>query len=327
MAGIRSIRFIAPIAGLLAVLLALYFFYYRPKVDRETAAIVNDSIILKTDVQTSLDNLLVHFRSMGMQIDSAHVDSLRSRVLDSMITSELLYQESRKAEIQVTEEDVSKEIDAIIRQHPSEQEFQESLAKQGLTVDKLRRELNRSLTIRRYVDEQIAKPIVVSPEEQLQYYDAHRNDYRHDEQVAARHIVIQTAENDPPESLQSKRRRLESVRQRALSGEEFTALAKEHSEDPVASQGGDIGYFSRGMMVKPFEEAAFSMKTGAVSDVIQTQYGFHIIQLYDRRPAGTSSFEEVKGSIEEVLKRERINREIEALVQKLKGEAEIEIKL
>ncbi len=295
------------------------------KVDPNAVAVVNGESISREDLELSLNTLLNQYRQMGIQLDSARVDTLKHKILDSMVAGVLLFQESVKEGIEVAEDEVNREIAAMKSQYPNEETYLESLTNQGLTEEKVREQISRNVSIRKLLDEKIAGEIVIPREDKLEYYETNKERYRHDNQIAARHIVVTMKEDDAPESKENKQDLLNDLRERALGGEDFTALAVEYSEGPTSSRGGDLGFFSRGQMVKEFEDAAFAMKPGEISEVIQTPYGLHLIQVYDQRPAGLSSFEEVEGSIEEMLKRPMINDAVNSRVEALKEAGTVEI--
>lgn len=297
------------------------------KVDPNAVAVVNGESISREDLDLSLNQLVNQYGQMGIQLDSAHVDTLKHKILDSMVAGVLLFQESVKEGIEITEDEVNSEITAMKSQFPSEEMFLESLASQGLTEDKFREQISRNVAIRKFVDEKIAGEIAIPQEVKMEYYETNIERYEHEDQIAARHIVVTAKEDDTPESREEKQVLLADLRERVLGGEDFSALAIEYSEGPASSRGGDLGFFSRGQMVKEFEDAAFAMKPGEVSEVIETQYGFHLIQVYDQRSAGLSSFEEVEGSIEEMLKRPRINDAVNSRVEALKEAGTVEILL
>jgi peptidyl-prolyl cis-trans isomerase C len=294
---------------------------------QKAAAVVNDDVIPMKDLQLSLNNFLNQYKSAGKSLDSTKVDSLRQKILDSMIGTELLYQESKKAGYEASDEEVSGEIQSIMKRYPDEETFRKTLSERGLTDEMIRRQISQNISIRKYIDEEVTKNIVIPREDKLKFYEDHKDQYKHKEQVAARHIILKASENDPPESLQTKRQRLEAIRERAVNGEDFSALAKQYSEGPSASKGGELGYFSRGQMVKPFEDAAFKLKPGEISPVIQTKFGLHIIQVYDTKPAGTATFDEVEASIDDALKRPKINQKIESLINDLRSKAKIDIRI
>ncbi|MFH0777526.1 MAG: ankyrin repeat domain-containing protein [Candidatus Eisenbacteria bacterium] len=142
---------------------------------------------------------------------------------------------------------------------------------------------------------------VTSSEETAQSYKDHKKELKHDEEVGARHILIRASETDPPELIQKKRAQIESLLERLRKGEDFSTLASKHSDCPSSAKGGDLGYFPRGRTAKPFEDVAFSLKNGEVSQVVRTPFGFHIIQVYDRRQGWSSSSKEVEKSVADAL--------------------------
>jgi len=144
------------------------------------------------------------------------------------------------------------------------------------------------------------------PAEELEsFYRQNFNRYSIPEQRNARHILIKTSEEDSEDILSEKRNRAAQVLELAKSGEDFAELAKQYSEGPTGPRGGDLGSFTRGRMVKPFEDAAFSLNEGEISDIVETQFGYHIIKLEKVEPAYTRTFEEVKSEIETQLQAQK----------------------
>jgi peptidyl-prolyl cis-trans isomerase D len=140
------------------------------------------------------------------------------------------------------------------------------------------------------------------------YYQRNIDKYRTPEKRRARHILIKTSPSDSSEVLARKRQKIEKILARARKGEDFAKLAKEYSEDGSATNGGDLGFFSRGQMVTPFEKAAFSLAKGQISDIVKTRFGFHIIKLEDIRPAQTTPLAKVKKSIEAKLRQQEAKK-------------------
>jgi peptidyl-prolyl cis-trans isomerase D len=139
--------------------------------------------------------------------------------------------------------------------------------------------------------------VKVSEEEIKEYYDEYIDTFREKKQVKARHILFKLAENASQEEEEKVKQKAAEVLKKAKEGENFAELAKKYSEGPTAKDGGDLGYFSQNQMVKPFEEAAFKLKKGEVSDLVRTSFGYHIIKAEDVKEARTKSLEEVKGQI------------------------------
>jgi peptidyl-prolyl cis-trans isomerase D len=143
--------------------------------------------------------------------------------------------------------------------------------------------------------------ITVPAEEIEQYYASHQEEFGQQEKRRARHILLKTTEQDK----QTRRTEIEKILAKAKAGEDFTALARQFSEDGSAAQGGDLGFFGRGQLVQPFEDAVFSLQKGGISDIVETPFGFHIIWLEDIQPANITPLAGVKSSIENKLKKQQ----------------------
>lgn len=138
-----------------------------------------------------------------------------------------------------------------------------------------------------------------------EYYQQHNDQYIFPEKRQARHILIRTSEEDNEEAIKNKREQMEVILGLASAGKDFAELAKEYSEDSSAAQGGDLGLFGKGQMVKPFEDVAFALKKGEISDIVQTQFGFHIIKLENIEPGRTISLADARKGIKTALLKEK----------------------
>jgi peptidyl-prolyl cis-trans isomerase D len=145
--------------------------------------------------------------------------------------------------------------------------------------------------------------VTVTEQEIKEYYNYNINSFKIPEKVCARHILFRLKEDATKEETAKVRKKAEAVLKQARAGTDFAKLAKEYSEGPTRKDGGDLGCFSKGRMVKPFEEAAFKLKKGEISDLVKTQFGFHIIKVEDIQPAKTKTLDEVRSQIENILKK------------------------
>ncbi len=145
--------------------------------------------------------------------------------------------------------------------------------------------------------------VEVAGEEIRAYYQEHLDRYRVKKKVKARHILFRLAEDAPETEVEPVRERALEVLEKAKAGEDFAELARRHSEGPTQDEGGDLGYFSTGEMVEPFEQAAFGMQPGEISDLVRTRFGFHIIRVEDVREPRTRPLDEVRSEIRETLER------------------------
>lgn len=148
------------------------------------------------------------------------------------------------------------------------------------------------------------------------HYEANPDDYRREAQVKASHILFRTENRTDEEA----RARAEGVREQALAGADFAELASEYSDGPTGPRGGDLGFFGRGQMVPDFEEAAFSMEVGDISEVVESQFGYHVIKLTDRRDAEVRPFEDVRDEIIASLREEREGRARGAIITEIRSQ-------
>ncbi len=157
-----------------------------------------------------------------------------------------------------------------------------------------------------YQERDFASRVEVSEEEIRKYYESHESDYRQPERVHARHILFRLQPNATMEQREAVRKRATEVLERARKGEDFAELAKTHSEDPGSGpQGGDLGFFPRGQMVPAFEAVAFALPPGAISDLVETNFGIHIIKVEGKEEARTQPLEEVRETIRSTLQGEK----------------------
>jgi peptidyl-prolyl cis-trans isomerase D len=147
--------------------------------------------------------------------------------------------------------------------------------------------------------------ITVTAEEIRDYYESNLEKFKEPKTVQARHILIKVDQNAKPEAVESARRKAEDVLKLAREGKDFAALAREYSEGPTKTKGGDLGTFRREAMVKPFADKAFSMKAGDISDPVRTRFGWHIIKVEKVNPAKTRTLDEAREDIQKTLKTER----------------------
>lgn len=166
----------------------------------------------------------------------------------------------------------------------------------------------------------VADTIQITDAQIQDYYNAHRDDYRTPERVKARHILLSTA-NKPKEEVPKIQAQAEALLKQIKAGGDFAELAKKNSQDPGSAQkGGDLGWVSRGQMVKPFEDAAFALKPNEISNVVTTEYGFHIVQVLERQPAHLQTLDEVKPAIVLALKSQTVFDRMQELADKAHAE-------
>ncbi|HAS90538.1 MAG TPA: peptidylprolyl isomerase, partial [Desulfovibrio sp.] len=156
-----------------------------------------------------------------------------------------------------------------------------------------------------FTPEELSINETVTPEEIAAYYEANRETFQQEEQVNARHILIAVDENAADKEVAAAEKKIKKVLAKAKSGQDFAKLAKKYSEGPSAPKGGELGWFSHGAMVKPFEDAAFALKKGEVSKPVRTRFGWHLIKIEDVRKAGQKELDQVKDEISGMIAQEK----------------------
>jgi len=201
---------------------------------------------------------------------------------------------------------------------------EEAIAKMKVTEAEIRSQLEKGLAIDDLLKSKVVKDIRVTEAETKKYYDEHTEQFKQAEQVKASHILIQVAPDASDEKKAEAKQKITVVQEKLNKGEEFATVAQEFSEDPGKSNGGDLGFFQRGQMVKPFEDAAFALEAGKVSGVVETQFGYHIIKVNEKKPETTLGFSDVKDELEQHLQQQKIREKIEDYLGQLRQNAKIE---
>jgi peptidyl-prolyl cis-trans isomerase C len=290
----------------------------------QKVAVVNGTVINQAELDSETNRYLDRLQRMGRLPNDLERSQIRKQVLENLIARELFYQESQKKGIKVDQKEIEAQLTALKERFPSEAEFKNGLSTMNLTEADLRFQFERDLAIRKLLDDQIGGKIAVSEKESKTYYDSNLESFKKPEQVRASHILIKVDPGADEAKKAEARTKIESLQTKLNKGEDFGALAKEYSEGPSGPKGGDLGFFGRGQMVKPFEETAFTMKPGQVSEMVETKFGYHIIMVTDRTPEGTLSYEEVRDRLEQYLKQQKVQESIAEYVETLKGKAKIE---
>jgi peptidyl-prolyl cis-trans isomerase C len=302
----------------------------EPKVDPEklpaVVAKVNGQDIKKADLLEEAKQLRGQFLQRGARPEMLDGQTFYRQVLDGVIARTLLESEARAAGVAVTDEDVQKEITTLRGQFPSPEIFDKAMAAQGLDEAKLKENLKRQLLVKKFVEAKVLKGDPTEQEVKV-FYDQNQEQMKQPERVHLRHILVKADAKAPEADKQKARAKAEALLARAKGGEDFAKLASENSDDPGSKQrGGDLDWVVRGQTVEPFEKAAFALqKPNELSPVVETQYGYHVIQLLERKPAEVMPFEQVKERIGTFLKQRQSQDQFQAHLKELRAKAKVEV--
>ena len=265
-----------------------------------------------------------HAQHMPPEQVRQHMDELREQAKKQAIGQFLLFEEVRQMDYRVGADEVDRKIAEYESQAGGRAKFDQILQKQGTTRERLRDQVYNGLRLDRHVAKLVEGAPEPTEEEVRQAFEEHRDEFVRPEQVEALHILV-TPDGDSPASRREAIDKIRSIRERAVAGDDFGKLAAEHSHCPSGKQaGGSLGKFGRGAMVKEFEDAAFSMEVGEISDIVETQFGFHIIKKVGHEKAVTPAYEQVRDQIFDFLHHAKRGALLSAHVEELMQKARIE---
>lgn len=310
--------------GLTLLLVSTFALAADQKAPDEKVAAVNGVIIRQDEFDRELDFFVRRAAPDGQQIPDFQLAKIKNDVLESLIDREVLFQESKKKGIEVKADAISDQLKSIKQKYPDEAQFAKLLKDMGLTESDVESQIKRGMAIQQLINMEVAEKVKISDEESKAYYDNHPEFFKKPEQVRASHILIKVDENASEAQKTEARKKIKEVQQKLQKGEDFAMLAKTYSEGPSGPGGGNLGYFQRGQMVKPFEDAAFSLKTGETSDIVETRFGYHLIKVFDKQPEKTMTYAEIKDQLDEHLKKQKLETEVDVYIDNLREDAKIE---
>jgi peptidyl-prolyl cis-trans isomerase C len=252
------------------------------------------------------------------------VEQARKNAVEQLINAELLYQAGQKLEVPELDKKLEEDFANETKRFPNKDALDQALKSANLTEDGLRLLLRKRYVVNNILEKQIVSGVTVSDEEIAQFYERNKANFKSPESVRASHILVESKPTDTPEEKQKAREKAEGLLKQLKEGKDFAELAKAESACPSKAQGGDLNFFGRGQMVPEFEKAAFDLQPGQLSDIVETQFGFHIIKQTEKKPEGTVPLEEVKERISQYLKEEKSQKAVMDYVNGLKKDAVIE---
>jgi peptidyl-prolyl cis-trans isomerase C len=208
-------------------------------------------------------------------------------------------------------------------QFTNPQDRDKRLADMGMTLPQLREKIRLDQLVQQFVRETVQDTLKVSDAELQSYYDANAAQFEQGESVHARHILVSCDPAATPEVKEAAKRKAEALGRRVRGGEDFAAVASAESDCPSKAQGGDLGFFTRDRMVKPFADAAFALSPGQVSDVVETQFGYHVIKLEERKPGGKMPLDQIAEQLRGFLMRQKLQGAVDQLAKSLRAKAKI----
>jgi peptidyl-prolyl cis-trans isomerase C len=249
-------------------------------------------------------------------------ENIKKRMINEFVMRTLLIDEMAKKKIEVSDQEIKIATDKIKASLPPNKKLDEFLKENKLSKE----DIVLGVKVEKFVNLQIGKKAKPTQKEISKFYnDNHDKLFIAPESVHVRHILVAINKGDNDKIKAEKKGKIENLRKQLLKGDDFAEVARKNSDCPSKEVGGDLNFIRRGQTVKPFEDAAFSQEKNVIGPVITTEYGYHIIQVLERKPAKTIAFDEVKNKISAYLEQQNQSKAFNSILQKLKENAKITI--
>ena len=285
-------------------------------------------------VQSELKRIAEKLAQYPPKYAEQYETQIREQAIEQTIRRHLLDEKVKEANLVITDEEVMSTIEKIAssqKEPLSLEEFKKKMAEYGQSFDNVKEEIRKGLSRNRFMEAQWAGKINVTEEDARKYYQENPKQFETPEQIRASHILIKPVFTDPnvdpnadPNEAKGKARaKTEDLLKQLKDGADFAELAKANSNCPSAPRGGDLGFFPRGETTPAFEKVAFEMEIGQISDIVETEYGYHIIKVTDHKEASKTSFEQAKDDIIKQLTQKKQSEFADEYIESLKADAKI----
>jgi len=286
---------------------------------------VNGQVIPEDAIQFEMERLVRFYTENGVpeaQIKE-QLPELVKRAADQAVGTKLLMDEATKRNLDVSEDEIEEQLAKVVEQVGGIDAFKAALEQQKIDEVEFREQLKQGRRVDSLIQDAVKSVCDPVEDELKKYYADHKDDFKKAERVLAQHILV-SPDGTEASSKDEARQKIIGIREGIVGGKDFSAEAATHSMCPSGKEGGSLGWFARGMMVPEFDTAVFSMNVGDVSDVIETQFGFHLIQKTDHEESAEATYEESREKILELIRHSKRGEAVTAFVDSLKADAKIE---
>jgi len=303
----------------------------------ETKKLFADDILCKgksVEVRRSqVDEAFVQFKAnltaRGQPFPEERREQVETQLLDRLVVTRLLVNRATDEDRARAKALAEKFEGDTRKQAGSNESFERQLLAMGFSTEQFREQVAERAICEEVVERELKTKVSITNEQAKKFYDENGDQFERPEMVRASHILISTrdavsGQEASGEKKKEKRAQTEKILERARKGEDFAALAREFSEDPGSKDKGGEYTFPRGQMVPEFEAAAFGLKTNEISDIVTTQFGYHIIKLSEKMPAQKVEYAKTEKELKEHLTKQEVQKQLPAFLEKLKSEANLE---
>ncbi len=295
--------------------------------DDGVAARVNGVVIPQRDVDALVEQELARYQRLGVSSPDTGEQrkNIRQIKLDQLIGTELLLQESRGLKIADLDSRVGAEIDAIKRQYGGDEAYRRYLEVRHISHEQFVKRLEDKLRLEAYLESQGIGADAVGEDEIRAFYEKNRS-FVQKEAVKVRHILVQARPDAPEDARRAARGKASEILRKVREGSDFVVLAAESSDCARSkTEGGALGFVERGFMPAEFDAVAFALSAGETSDLVETEHGFHIIRVEERREQGRVEYQGVREFIRKYLAEQQRPRLVEEHTRALRARADVTV--
>jgi parvulin-like peptidyl-prolyl isomerase len=291
------------IIGIIALLFAAVSVpvFSQAELNSTVVAIVNGVNLYEPELQQEINEIMPLNQAFHGKLSDDKMKKIRSEALKNLVDSELRAQDAQRKGIKITQQVLDEEIKKHTAKFQTKEELTSAYEGAGFSEKTFKRIFERRLLSEKVKQSEVNDKVTVTPEMVKNYYSVNAAKYSKPEEFRARHILLKLDPSSTQEERSKSRSRAEDILKRIKKGENFEVLARNESDDLTKIKGGDLGYFHAGQTVEEFETALLKLKVGETSNIVETIYGYHIIQLTDKRPSRQVPFDEIKDKISKDL--------------------------
>lgn len=298
-------------------------------VDR-VAAVVNNDVITLSEVEARIAPDAQRLRNEGDATKRGELKAqLLKRGLDMLVGERLMESQVKELNIEVADSEIEMGMEDVKKQNNiTAEQFEGLLAQEGYTLSSYKAFMRKHLARLKLVNLKVRSKVKISDEDLKAEYARWSHEESSEFEVHARHLLVQVAAKATPEQVEAARVKAVALRNEAAKpGTNFAELAKKKSEGPSAADGGDLGFFRRGVMVAEFERAAFTLPVGGISEPIRTKFGWHVLKVEEHKTLAAPPLEEVKDQLRDKMLRGQLEKYTEQYVQELRAAAVVVVKI
>ena len=289
----------------------------------DVVAKVNDHDIKKDLIIRELKKAVAQYKKRGMALTADQEKSAAKTLIEDEIGRALLVLKAKQSGIKVSEKMLLARLKEVKSKFKSDSIFEHRLADRGMTVDQYKQELEIDMYMDQIIKKEIEPKIKIAEKDSRDYYNKNKKKFESPEKVRASIMLLKFNPSKGKAGEQAILKKFESILDQVKNGSDFGAMAQQHSQDSLASKGGDLGFFTRKQMLPAFSNRAFKMKVGEVSEIFRTGHGFHVLKVTDKKPGGLSPFEAEKAKIEKFLTNKKVSQATRDYIETLKKQAKI----